>query len=232
MLNAAGSIASLRRFARGQAARGRAPPPRCNSRLIGELESGRGGAVTRNAITINGKAYGVDRGGQHGAEYASGDFRTYGMFTHKLYNDVYYVRALETETMILCVVRHTDAFSGVAPGPQVRQISLNAATPGSHLNSCHPRSVNAYDGSLQLIRSARVPSSSFNAVGLDFLPRMAWSLRVASLVAPAGDALGSTRSGMRSAPSSWCPPASGGWRSMLHGRWWRRIRRGSPLPAS
>ncbi len=35
MLNAAGSCASLRSFARGHAARGRARPPRCNGRLIG-----------------------------------------------------------------------------------------------------------------------------------------------------------------------------------------------------
>ena len=45
-------------------------------------------------------------------------------------------------------------------------------------------------GSSWLIRSARVPSSSFNAVGLGFLPRMAWSLYFASLVPPGGQIAG------------------------------------------
>src|SRR5271165_5586236 len=41
-------------------------------------------------------------------------------------------------------------------------------------------------GSSWLIRSARVPSSSFNAVGLGFLPRMAWSLYFLRVPGPAG----------------------------------------------
>ena len=45
-------------------------------------------------------------------------------------------------------------------------------------------------GSSWLIRSARLPTSSFNAVGLGFLPRMAWSLYFASLVTSAGQIAG------------------------------------------
>ncbi len=45
-------------------------------------------------------------------------------------------------------------------------------------------------GSYLLFRSARVPSSCFNAVGLGLLPRMAWYLKVPSLVAPAGQIAG------------------------------------------
>jgi hypothetical protein len=50
---------------------------------------------------INGKAYGVDRRGQQSVQYAPGNFRTYGIFTHKCYNYIDFVRAIETETMIL-----------------------------------------------------------------------------------------------------------------------------------
>ena len=45
-------------------------------------------------------------------------------------------------------------------------------------------------GSSWLIRSARVPSSSFNAVGLGFLPRVASSLYFASLAPPASPIAG------------------------------------------
>jgi hypothetical protein len=41
------------------------------------LESGRGGAATWDGITINGKAYGVDRGGQDGAQYVIENFVRY-----------------------------------------------------------------------------------------------------------------------------------------------------------
>jgi len=52
-------------------------------------------------------------------------------------------------------------------------------------------------GSLRLIRSARVPSSSFNAVGLGGLPRMARSLSVASLLTSASQVAGAMDSGSR-----------------------------------
>ena len=80
-------------------------------------------------------------------------------------------------------VSNPDDWRTGAKSPQCARAVLSSQSGGSI-------EAGGIAGLSWLIRSSRVPSSSFNAVGLGFLPRMAWSLYFASLVPPAGQIAG------------------------------------------